>query len=449
MVNYDNILYLFQKGKTLYEGSYPIDNNVGEEIYMEIEGLDGNGVTVLDYQEIFRSLLPKGLVFWKRGYCFNDDDYVEDYDEVNYSAVLAPHCVSKSEYNFQIRKKEREAETEWYESHELKKTATLTDDQKKEKDFYVSLAVMEYNLQLKERFSEELFKSRHAINYEVALLNLKEEHPEVLFSHDYKGFSNSIWFKPTRDIEIAPKTNFVFGKSSYFMLVLKYKGIHILPYSEIVKYRFQGTEQQVRHYRAYTPKRSSWNQVMEDTCALFKDIQTYKDSFIERYILNPLDDLMGQLKYINETPDPDLEFTEMELGFNSYCFFDTGHIKSRKDFYKIIRLSNTLFLLENLAELNNSKIANTKAYRETILSYNKELLPSIPSFLKKTASSLKKVKAEIAVLKETGDRFSVTEQIKRLDDIASNLKKMHRYLNERLELLKKSINENEDIEWIV
>ena len=435
IINTDYILYLFQKGRSLCWDSFPMKGiELGEDIYDRIiELVDNEDTTVLDLQEAYKSLLPDGIVFWRPGYCFDNDEY----DEVDYSAITEPRCLSKSEYRFLINKKRIEEEKDWYGLTGLKKW-DLTQDQIKDRDDTVSCCIEEYAKDLKHSFARKVYRFIPAINYEEALRRLTESHPKVMFSHDYKGYSKDLWFKPAPGVELAPKTNFVFGASSYFTIVLKYKDVHILPYADIINYRIENTSQQIRFFKRYEPKRNEWLTVFRDTCSLFKEIQDNKDRFCEKYILGPLNDLMAQMKMITEAPDSDLEISEVFLEVNPRFFFETGHIDRRgqREFYKIFRLSNALFLLENLTLLNSSGIAKTDVYKDTILSMNRDLLPSISRFEKKIASAEEKIIKEIRSLKQSFKNDNeFKDRIDNLQIAASNLKVINRILVSRRDYL--------------
>lgn len=429
-VNVDYILYLYQDGNELLMDSYTIDNSIGKELYFRILELNSEGANVIDLQKEYKSFLS-GIHFWRKGYCFDD----ENYDLVNYSAIQEPKVITDHYHSILLRITKIDAEKRWYEENGNKKLSDLSEKERYERRECIEFEIDEYEEYLKRRFINSLEEFLQAINYEVSLNNLKKKHPEILFSHDYKGYSWDKWFNPAQDIEIAPKTNFVFGKSSYFLLVLKYKGIHILPYDEIIKYSIEEAVQQVRFFRKYQPNRSEWINVMEETTLLFKEIRENEKDFVKNYILGPLNKMKEELKHINEATESDLFITERELCFNPYCRFDTAHVRKDKilDFYKIIHISDALLLIDNLVELNCSGIAKTDTYKDYILSLNKQLLPSILRFEKRTASSLKKVCSEIDTLRQSDK--DVEDDLEERRVIESNLRDVQSFLRLRKNLL--------------
>lgn len=430
IVNVDYILYLYQEGDELVLDSYPIDNSIGEEIIDRVCELNGEDVTVMDLQEEFETFLPQ-IEFWKKGYCFDD----EDYDIVDYTAIQGPIILTKNKYTFLINKARREAEKLWFVENDGKKLSALSKEERIAREEYIDFEISEYRESLKDHFIKSLSGFIPAINYEVTLHILRQKHPDILFSHDYKGFSWDRWFKPAKDIEIAPKTNIVFGKSSYFLLVLKYKGIHILPYAETIEYSIEDAVQQIRYFRKYKPNRSEWINVMEETSSLFEEIRKNGKDFINKYIHGPLKKMKAELKQINETNDSTLFITEREQLLNPYSRFDTGHVRKERimEFYKIIHISDALLLIDNLVELNRSGIAKTDTYRDYILSLNKQLLPSISRFEKKTASALKKVRTEIVFLNHSDK--DVKEELEERRVIESNLREVQSFLRRRKDML--------------
>lgn len=68
----------------------------------------------------------------------------------------------------------------------------------------------------------------------------------VAYSHRKTGWE-TVNFKAGNDFSFKFATNFGYGSSSYFFLLMTYKGIEIIPYSEWITYRFAGFAENI-HY---------------------------------------------------------------------------------------------------------------------------------------------------------------------------------------------------------
>lgn len=110
------------------------------------------------------------------------------------------------------------------------------------------------------------------------------DRPDILtFSHRLTGWSNPI-YKLTNDLYMEIKTNFGYGRSSYFFTKLRYKDIDIIPYSELILYRHRKAAEIIRYSQKYPLKNSSWVDALnyaKDSCNA--SLLNLKE-FINRYI---------------------------------------------------------------------------------------------------------------------------------------------------------------------
>ena len=125
-----------------------------------------------------------------------------------------------------------------------------------------------------------------------------ETSPHVLaYSHSILGFSNQMrtidW-----DFNIYFKTNFGYGSSSYFFIVISYQGIWVTPYSDLVKYRIADTRSIIRYTRKYRLGNASWSEAMAFAQEAINCYNSKKEEFVSSYILAECELMVNGLEEI-------------------------------------------------------------------------------------------------------------------------------------------------------
>ena len=124
----------------------------------------------------------------------------------------------------------------------------------------------------------------------------------LMFSNEAIG-----WYEPdfqiADDILISVRTNFCYGSSAYFYVNLNYKGINILPYSDIVTYFWSNMMDNVRYTRDYYPFRSNWKYVLSFVKEVSNMITIDRKRFEKEWIMDELANMMEGLKTINDEID--------------------------------------------------------------------------------------------------------------------------------------------------
>ncbi len=212
----------------------------------------------------------------------------------------------------------------------------------------------------------------------------------LMYSSDARG-----WYEPdyniTENAKIGLRTNFCFGNSAYFNILLTYKGISILPYSDLVKYYWSNMMDNMRCTRSYTVHRRNWPEVLSFVAEICNWIERDSVSFEKKWIVDEVESMMDGLKdvherieaYYNKLEDAKREedeqlqktilyrnITESEISqHNTYPHETLLNIQTDK-------LAAALSLLENLTRLKSiyTPIVN---HINTIVKYNKEIVPAI------------------------------------------------------------------------
>ncbi|MEE3485638.1 MAG: hypothetical protein VZQ98_15125 [Bacteroidales bacterium] len=242
-------------------------------------------------------------------------------------------------------------------------------------------------------YISEVKRYIYALHYDKALQNIKSN--SLMYSSDTIG-----WYKPyfniTGNARIGLRSNFCYGRSAYFDVLLNYKGINILPYSDLVNYYWSNMMDNLRCTRSYSPYRSNWNEVLKFVEEICNWIERDSDSFEKKWIIGEVENMMEGLKTINNNiesyykklVDDKEEHKRIKESTNlpqivRYRWIDDRTTNQFKTYphetlliIQVDKLSAALSLLEDLVSLKNI-YTPVLTHIHTILQFNKEILPAI------------------------------------------------------------------------
>lgn len=129
--------------------------------------------------------------------------------------------------------------------------------------------------QSKEYYLKHILQYIYAYDYNNTLMQSNIQKKYKIFSSEIHGrFSYETIVN--EDLKILTLTNFCYGSSSYFHIIVKYKDIELLPLSEWVKYYCAGYNSIMRYTRSYYCVRESWEHAMH-----------FIEGFVNKAIKNP------------------------------------------------------------------------------------------------------------------------------------------------------------------
>ena len=276
----------------------------------------------------------------------------------------------------------------------------------------------------------------------------------LMFSNEAIG-----WYEPDFQIAdgilISVRTNFCYGSSAYFYVNLNYKGINILPYSDIVTYFWSNMMDSVRYTRDYYPFRSNWKYVLSFVKEVSNMITIDRKRFEKEWIMDELANMMEGLKTINDEIDKYYEMQKkMQEQWKKKIIYGRAetickyrnidnHTIKRYNIYKretlftiqVDKLSAALSLLEELIVIKNIYSPVLK-YMETIVLYNEKLISAIDNCHVEIAEKVTGLKEQIIRLRE------------RQDDIQTRIHEIKMKISEFLEVnyqgYQKISKENKD-----
>ena len=185
------------------------------------------------------------------------------------------------------------------------------------------------------------------------------------------------------DIVITIQTNFGYGSSAYFRANMRYKGIDILPYADVVRYPIARMQDLTRATRSYDAVRQNWHLAMDFIVDTSNLAVSDEEKFLSVWIKNEVDEMMARLRAIKSNPDAVVKHYEASAGEPTPYLALRNFTKKEVEHYfanhsempvalKCAKFSGALMFLENL-----QAIAKVFVYVEIAINELKELALSI------------------------------------------------------------------------
>lgn len=182
-------------------------------------------------------------------------------------------------------------------------------------------------------------------------------------------------------------TNFGYGKSSEFYVVLKYKNIPIIPYSNWIEYKYAGTFDIIQYTRDFRKINyenvniinETWFEVLEYLCEACNLSVANEYSFIEKYIIVELKKMVTGLEVFMNDVKQELPRGGIIQGYE-YVNFRGAKISGALDF------------LSNITECEN--IISVNQYIDRIKVCNIIVLPILEKEFINIGNDLEKYQQE-------------------------------------------------------
>lgn len=203
-----------------------------------------------------------------------------------------------------------------------------------------------------------LQKKKDEINYFLTFEKLKCNSNVLVLSNRIGGWSNPK-FQISKDFSAEIKSNFGYGKASYFFLSIYYKNINISKYSDWIYYRFAKFYEVSRYTRKYhyiSENRKkviyyeSWSEIIKFCYDSIILIESDLETFIDAYILKECKLLVDGLNYIIQNDTFDFYDVYSEENLNNLPDFKRVNLKG-EELIKF-RTEKILGALDFVTEIN-------------------------------------------------------------------------------------------------
>lgn len=221
------------------------------------------------------------------------------------SNFLAPLRLNDS-YVEPVRVPERITRNAYLQrKYEIEKQATEADGKEDASMMPVAVSIeirlQQYHRRLKKRFFDQFVRFQGSYGYGVTLekFRIKERlgHEVRMFSTDTIGWT-TYNYVINEDVIIRLDSNFGYGRSSYFLLSILYKGIEIYTFSDYVRYPYANMRALISHTRTYRVERDSWPDALQFVADTANAAVRSPQAFMETFILGEIQKMMTGLREI-------------------------------------------------------------------------------------------------------------------------------------------------------
>lgn len=257
----------------------------------------------------------------------------------------------------------------------------------------------------------------YASDYTNKISEIKQNDKIKMYSTDTLGHS-TFKYVINGDITIWIKTNFGYGSAAYFVCLLKYKNVTILPYTVVVNYYLVNWTKLLKCTRDYYPRRENWIFLFEYVVRIANLIKTDLEGF-KNEVLNDVKTMVDGLEETFRTPETclqrflnvkkeDFELSRRdsfrivkiisEQGINQYKVYP----KEKVLVFKVAKISGCLELLDNLRQLKEF-IPELGKYRQRIKELNLLLSPEISNAISVIKTEIEPMDNNLHIMAEQFD----------------------------------------------
>lgn len=236
----------------------------------------------------------------------------------------------------------------------------------------------------------------------------------LMYSSEVMGWYGAN-FNVIGNARIGLRSNFCYGSSAYFDVLLNYKGINILPYSDLINYYWSNMMDNLRCTRSYATYRRNWPEVLTFVADICNWIERDPVSFEKKWIVDEVEQMMDGLNEIHgkieeyynrlEEAKKEEERQRLEKVVSQRTIRYRNITASKIIQYKtypheslltiqVDKFAAALSLLEDLLSLKNI-YAPVIGYINTIIQYNKEIIPAIKTQCKELTFHIMKQEKEL------------------------------------------------------
>lgn len=297
----------------------------------------------------------------------------------------------------------------------------------------------QYERQLKDEFLHAALRYIEAMDFDVTRARINEVDSVKMSSHEFIGWT-TMEYPIHKDLTIKVKTNFGYGSSSYFFVNVCYKGIDLLPYSQVVNYYYANMQDIIAHTRSYRAERNSWQIALDFVAGLSDRTQVGLEKLAYEWLRNEIMEMIEGLQGIKRKPQPALA----KIAGNRHKDIHLVSVRSMSDnedriykaypdelalVFKMEKISNALCVLN---ELEQASIIYPDAIQaiQTIKELNQSIVPEL-------VNAVEMVEHRIAPLREKliPINCALTDanaQKKEIDEKADMVYERLRYRNHEL-----------------
>jgi len=229
---------------------------------------------------------------------------------------------------------------------------------------------------------EELKIRDLSYSLEIAYKKAQDDTNIIAMSHRRRGWNEGP-FELTKKLHVQFKTNFGFGRKSYFYAKLRFKDIDIIPFSEWVRYNDTTYNEILEYSQRYEVANESWKNAMEYVKDAINLCVKDEVEFIETYVITECKWLLEGLIGICDVENPSDKFLK-----------EMAEKRDRVD-YKGEKLSGSLNFIENIAEFES--LTSVSNFIKELEKICEDELPTLVQEYKENSNDLSKAEINLEI----------------------------------------------------
>ena len=368
-----------------------IDIQKSDELLDKLKAMEHNpNRTVLDLQECFEMHFKNSQ---KQSYdCCLPHSYLSSYiDYVGYPKMLKfdEYKDGKQKVEEQIR--QRYAKRKPFINQAMMPTEIAQEEK-------------HYDEQLKSTFLAQAIRYIEAADFTATSSRLKKQPAIRMMSHEKIGWKK-IQYKISDDLDITVLTNFGYGSSSYFFVNVCYKGIDLLPYSQLVRYYYAQMADIIAYTRSYNTERESWLVALDFVADIGNRTQQGDSSFAHNWLEHEITEMLEGLNKIRQNPKRVLEdVKDRKIKSDGLCSVRNlfGNDLERYQIYpeelaivfKAEKITNALRFIDKLQKAKTIYQPAEDAIR-IIQHHNREIASEIEENIEKIHREIDELQAQL------------------------------------------------------
>lgn len=387
----------------------------------ELEAMRENpNKTIFDMQNHFTEHFPENVYSVERFSYI----YPASYNDAYISKAFYPNLIKYDDYKKELEEYEKKLKDKYLNSESefnflnlLRNTSEEDYDVEYNKRLdKIKEELAERKLSYKKKFKPERYIYAH--NYYEKVKEIAQDKDSKMISTEKIGWTD-VTFPIDDDFSVYLKTNFGYGVASYFYCNIIYKGISILPYSEVVKYCHVKWLDFIRYTRKYRPNRSNWMPALDFAVETANLAKQNPSEFVHVWIVNELKEMMDGLRAVFTSSDANirkyLEFKD-ETSMSSYNLVRNFHYGDKTEYkvlpqekiiaFKAEKITGTLHFLDNLKKLKELTDFVNACINE-IIDMNQKLIPEITKHIYSINKDIERLQKK---LNDTQVRFENVEK---------------------------------------
>ena len=299
-VNEDFIPVVHLNGTKLEYAEIDIEKSHEDLISLIKSALENDGLSLMEIQDSFLRIFtgkPRGY-----SYCLPYGYNAAFVDSADY-----PKIYTQEEYESELNKVrvdyiDRETEKLNKEKEKGKIDDLLYQEAIEKVNEEAEQRVIEREADIKDSFVKKSIRYIQAYEFYTALSKIKTDETNVMYSTEIIGWTK-FNYSISNNVNINFKSNFCYGRSTYFYVTLIYKGVEILSYPKLVQYYYANMYDFIDCTESYKPERCNWKNALSFVVLQGNWAAVDEDAFVQKWIIDGTNEMVQGLKEILSTPN--------------------------------------------------------------------------------------------------------------------------------------------------